>query len=141
MKVLIPILIDLLVVGWGEKQSANTNESNNTKAKPSKELTPEEQKALRESVIGAYEIKYNKDNIHKRVLLENGIVEHHFDGKKLEEQKWVIVNGQIHMILFPEFLDVYRINSDKSITRIADVKEGKRTDYPKERQLIWEKIK
>jgi len=36
MKTLIPILIGLLVVGCGEKQSGNTNESNNTPEKSAK---------------------------------------------------------------------------------------------------------
>ncbi|MDP7010827.1 MAG: hypothetical protein QF685_05565, partial [Verrucomicrobiota bacterium] len=56
MKVLIPILIGLLVVGCGKKQFTNTNEGNSTPIKTAKKksatpLTPEEQKALREKVI------------------------------------------------------------------------------------------
>ena len=56
MKVLIPIVIGLLVVGCGEKQFTNTNEGNSTPIKTAKKksatpLTPEEQKALREKVI------------------------------------------------------------------------------------------
>jgi len=43
MKVLITILIGLLVVGCGKKQSTNTNESApTTTEKPVKELTAEE---------------------------------------------------------------------------------------------------
>ena len=42
MKVLIPILIGLLVVGCGEKQSGNTNESNNTPEKSAKKKVEKE---------------------------------------------------------------------------------------------------
>ena len=36
MKVLIPIVIGLLVVGCGKKQSTNTNEGSNIPTKPAK---------------------------------------------------------------------------------------------------------
>jgi len=42
MKTLIPILIGLLVVGCGEKQSGNTNESNNTPEKSAKKKVEKE---------------------------------------------------------------------------------------------------
>ena len=100
MKTLIPILIGLLVVGCGKKQSTNTNESNNapvktakkkaeketpskgddknsTTTKPSKELT------LKEKVVGTYELELKKFcETHRYVLLDNSIVEYYLDGKK-----------------------------------------------------------
>ena len=42
MKALIPILIGLLVVGCGEKQSTNTNDGNNTPEKPAKKNVEKE---------------------------------------------------------------------------------------------------
>ena len=42
MKLLIPILIGLLVMGCGKKQSTNTNESNNTPVKPAKKKAEKE---------------------------------------------------------------------------------------------------
>ena len=42
MKVLISILIGLLVVGCGEKQSTNTNDGNNTPEKPAKKNVEKE---------------------------------------------------------------------------------------------------
>ena len=56
MKVLIPILIGLLVVGCGKKQSTNT--------KPVKELTIKD-------VVGSYEV----DKKGRTVFLDNGVVE------------------------------------------------------------------
>ena len=160
MKVLIPILIGLLVVGCGKKQSGNTNESNNTPensakknevkeipskgddksstaAKPVKELT------LREKVIGTYEIK--KDgNALRVVLLETGIFEKYSDGEKDDERedKWKVVNGEIHVTYNKEGVIVaHRINKDISITWIARIWDGKRKALPKEEQQTYKKIK
>ena len=62
MKVLISILIGLLVVGCGKgnqtaKESPKATPSNNSTAKPVKELT------LKEKVVGFYEGKSNQDTI------------------------------------------------------------------------------
>ena len=58
MKALIPILIGLLVVGCGKKQSTNT--------KPVKELTIKD-------VVGSYEV----DKKGRTVFLDNGVVENY----------------------------------------------------------------
>ena len=104
-------------------------------------LTPE-QKALRDSVVGEY-----KDvDTFRFVFLDNGIVEIYEPGDdgfnwKLGEPKWKIVNKRIHIINNSGIIMVYRINKDGSITLIADIEDGKRTDYPKEMQLTFIKIK
>ena len=143
MKVLIPIIIGLLVVGCGqsdterleaEKQHkeiqsrlANKIEleyeklkveleaenrklkvRNNVAAKPVK-LTAEEKK-----VIGEYELKEDRVTFNE-VFLENGIVESYVDGKKQSEQKWTIINGQIHTINEDGYIFVWRINKVKSL--------------------------
>ena len=68
MKVLIPILIGLLVVGCGKQEQTDTNEStpttntnkvNGTTANPVKVLTAEENK-----VVGTYEIKKGESLMH-----------------------------------------------------------------------------
>jgi len=61
-------------------------------------LTPEQkQKALRDSVVGEYEKKFADGDTRKLVLLDNGIYEYYFFGKKTGEAKWSIVNKEIHV--------------------------------------------
>ena len=105
-------------------------------------LTPEQkQKRLRDSVLGEYELKLEDGTTHKHVLLENGIVEWYNNGNKLVEYKWSIVDGEIHVEFSSEFIRVFRINPDKSITLIAGIRDGKRTDRPKEHHITLKKIK
>ncbi|MEE2813091.1 MAG: hypothetical protein VX945_01200, partial [Verrucomicrobiota bacterium] len=134
MKVLIPILIGLLVGGCGEskeEQSTETDENSNTPEKPVKELTAEEQKALRDSVVGEYEWKNKFGITIKTVYLDNGIREHYImpnAGKT--EDKWYISKGEIHVKTDSGVIDIYRINTDKSITMIAFIENGNRRDLP-----------
>ena len=141
----ITLMIGLLVVGCGKQEKADTNEStpttntnkvDGTTAKPIKGLTLEEEK-----VVGTYEGK-KYGLTYRVVLLEYGICEKYFNGKKLAAHgKWKIVEGQIH-IDGRGNIEVYRINSDKSITSIATInKDGKRIDFPKEGQMTLKKIK
>ena len=136
MRILALMVIGLMVVGCGKKQSTNTNEGSSTPAKPRK-LTAEEEK-----VVGTYEIK--KDGFTNKLFLqENGIVAHYLGG--LEQKggaKWSIANGEIHTIGKDGSFGVLRINKDRSITFIAEIeKDGKRTDIPKDEQLTLKKIK
>ena len=154
MKVLIPILIGLLVVGCGEVENGaykhrpkqtdtnestpttNTNKGNGTAAKPVKELT------LEEKVIGTYEFNPDGDT-HGGVFLENGVYEGYTNGKKDEEGKWEIENGEIYISLNKEdIIFVFRINADGSITPIVYIdKDGERKDLPKDAQRTLKKIK
>ena len=105
MKVLIPIIIGLLVVGCGKK------------------LTPEEQKALIDSVVGEYESKVGGN--FKYVFLDNGTWEWHIDDESnnpfnnQSEYKWSIVDGEIHTHQPDGGKTVARINEDGSITPIS----------------------
>ena len=146
MKVLIPILIGLLVVGCGKNR----------------EVTPE-------NVIGTYEItnlpgdhdhenpQANRKYTWRLVLLEDGIVEDYKNGEKEEnEGKWKIIDGEIN-VFFGEVVGamdgklvvvsngytiVFRINKDVSITAIANItKDGKREEVSKREQLTLKKIK
>ena len=97
---------------------------------------------LRLDVVGEYEHK-NDGFTHKYVFLDNGIYELYIDGKKDEEYKWTISNGEIQNGDTPHsgFIRVYRINKDQSITQIAYIGDGKREDLPKDKQITWKKIK
>ena len=79
----------------------------------------------------------------KFIFLENGIQDWHKNGKKLKEYKWSIVNGQIRVDYHPDAFWVFRINTDKSITLIANVNHEHKLhqDYPKNLQQTFKKIK
>ena len=93
-------------------------------------LTPEQkqQKALRDGVVGEYEYTYKNGDTIKWVLLGNGVSEHYVNGKKVLDGKWSIVNKEIHIIIDSRYIQVYRVNNNKSITWIAEIKDAKRND-------------
>lgn len=149
----ITLIIGLLVVGCGEVENGaykhrpkqadtnestpttNTNKVNGTTEKPVKELTAEEKK-----IIGTYEMGGEGFTI-RAVFLDNGIIESYKNGKKEEEEdKWKIVDGELH-IIHEGGIAVFRINKDGNITGIADIEDGKREDFPKENQHTIQKIK
>jgi len=144
MKVLIPIVIGLLMVGCGKKEEiTNNDDKTNTPEKPPKELTLEEKK-----VVGEYELKYENGHTSKWVFLENGIAEPYSNGKKNKsghhshECKWMIVDGELHIIYESGSRAVFRINPDGSITCIKHLGgNGERVDIQKDKQLPFKKIK
>lgn len=151
MKPLLALIVGLLAVGCGKEEQADTNEStpttntnkvDGTTAKPVKELTPEQkQKALRDSAVGTYEGKDVGDTI---VFLDNGVLEDYRDGEKRNEegqQKWEVVDGEIHANEVSGKIVVLSINKDGSITVIAKIRDGERADLPKEKQITFKKIK
>ena len=122
MKILIVLVVGLLAVGC---------------------LTPEQKQkeALRDSVVGEYEYKHRSGTISKGVFIEKDIVEFYLNDKKQEDAKWSIVKGGIHVKYPSGYIQVYRINKDKSITYIASISDGKRTDLSKEFLPTFKKIK
>jgi len=134
MKVLIPIVIGLLVVGCGKAKqpnaekptpATNTNKGNGAAAKPVKELA-------KEDVVGTYELK-GDGGTNRAVLLDNGIWENYENGKKTGEYKWKLVNGEIHFVDNDGDIIVLRINKDRSIIIIAKIdKDGERINYKKD---------
>ncbi len=116
----ITLIIGLLVVGCG-------------KAEP--ELTVEEK------VVGEYEHKDKDGNIHRYVFLENGIVGNWHYLQQYRFCVWTISNGELHVNCSHGFIMVERINTDKSVSVIASLKDGERTDYPEYLQHTWKKIK
>ena len=151
MKILIPIVIGLLVVGCGKGKEPPTktkvadnivtkpiNVAANNATKPAKELT------LREKVIGTYELELKKfGETHRYVLLNNSKVEYYLNGKKEEaEHKWSIVDKEVHIERENSAVSVFSINKDESITGIATIDEdGKRKEILKEHQYTRKKIK
>ena len=121
MRTLIILAVGLLAVGC--------------ETIPVKELTAKEKK-----VVGEYQSKYNGNTL-KYVFLENGIGEWFLDGKKEQEYKWAIVNGEIHAE--DDGIYVYSINDDSSITYIAiiRIRDGKRDDRIKFANITFKKIK
>ena len=122
MKLLIPIVIGLLVVGCGS----------------GRKLTAEEEK-----ILGTYELKDKDGEAHKIVFLENGIMEGYDNGKKQKEEfKWKIYDGEINVYMYDDIY-VFKINEDSSITLIAVIDaDGKRSeDAPKEEQWNYKKVK
>ncbi len=91
-------------------------------------------------VVGEYGFEDEDGDIFKAVYLDNGILELHLDGKKTKEYKWKIVKEEIY-INKGGYIGVLRINKDKSITLISYIEDKKRTDYSKEEQSTWKKIK
>ena len=91
-------------------------------------------------VVGTYEMEGEGFTI-RAVFLDNGIIESYKNGKKEEEEdKWKIVDGELH-IIHEGGIAVFRINKDGNITGIADIEDGKREDFPKENQHTIQKIK
>ena len=138
MKVLIPIVIGLLVVGCGKKQSTNTNESNNTPEKtakknveketPSTDTAAEPTKilSLREKLVGSYENNFD-GIVSKLVFLENGKVKTFFNGLKIDEETWNISGTEVH-IGEGNPIYVYKIESNDDLTFIATIAGEKRIE-------------
>ena len=113
MKTLIVLVLGLIAVGCGN--------------------------IAKKKVIGEYE--YVDAQTLKEVFLDNGVSETYRNGKKASESKWSIVDGEIHAKSDSGAINIWRKNTDKSITSIARIRDGKRTDFPKEEQNTLKKIK
>jgi len=141
VKQILLICAVVALVGCGKEDDAklaqpsdpgNTGIANNTPEKPVKVLTTEEKK-----VFGEFEYKNRDGYILRYVLLENGVLEIQGGRSTLNmavressSDKWKMANGEIHFVDgYNSFIDVFRINKDKSITYIANIVEEKRTDY------------
>ena len=120
MRTLIVLLVGLLTVGC--------------------ETLTSEDKALRDSVVGKYEYKYINGDTIKWVSLGNGVSEHYINGKKVLNGKWSTENTEIHIIIDSGYIQVYRVNKDKSITWIAEREDGKRKDTINKYQYTYKNI-
>ena len=88
------------------------------------------------SVAGTYERKEGGDTV-RLVLLDNGVLESYKNGnrngRKTDEVKWKIVDGELHLMYKDGTILAFRINKDGSLTPIAKIlKDGKRKEILKE---------
>ena len=173
MKPLLVLIAGLLAVGCGKggeitigEPPVNTDEGkhdygkqpaerptptdqNTTKAKPVKELTAEDKKALSEKVLGTYErIDSLGGFTVKQVFLENGKFESYVNGENsLMDGTWKIAGKEVYVERKVSPTNplgtgiVFNIEPDGDLTVIAEVKYGKREDFPKEGQATYKKIK
>ena len=144
MKILALMILGLMVVGCGKaNQTANekpkATPSNNSTAKPVKELT------LKEKVVGFYEGKSNQDTNRLRLVLwENGEVESYRNGKKRFIANWKInKNGELNVEVkekSEEVLFAFRINPDGSLTGTTATMNGKQKVLSRKDQITLAKI-
>ena len=86
------------------------------------------------SVAGTYEATIDGDT-GNLVLLANGKVKFH-DGKD-KEGTWELVEKEVRI---EKVTDILKIESNGNLTIIALVEGGKRTDFPKDKQITFKKI-
>ena len=144
MKALIVLVVGLLAVGCGsDKEKAAPKSQAKVDVIPKVEAKGEvKELTIEEKVVGEYEYKFIDGVTYKEVLLDNGIREWYYNGNKKAGAKWSIVKGEIHVKTNSGDIDVWRINKDKNITRIAWIgKDGEREDMRKEEQFTYKRIK
>ena len=78
------------------------------------------------SVAGTYEGQGAFGHNERIVIFENGIGEYYKNDEKGSKIKWKIAAWEIHAGVEDANSEVFRINKDGSITRIAELKDGKR---------------
>ena len=97
-------------------------------------------KSVEEEVVGTYEAK-DRGDTYGVVFLDNGVIETYNNGQRdSEELKWNIVSKEVNVKYTDNDVGVFRINPDRSLTAIAQVKEGKRKDISRKLQLTYIKI-
>jgi len=129
MKLLIPILIGLLVVGCG---------NNSPSSNPAKELT------IKDVVGSCYELKDNEEM--KMQFLGDGKLVHEQEHRVRQFfHKWKIEGNEIHTTRTGwdknAKIFVHIINPNGYLYNIAYIKDGRRTDYAKDNQPMWRKTK
>ena len=78
---------------------------------------------------------------YRMVFLDKGVWEYHMQ-VGVQNLKWSIVDNEVHIAWRSDNLVmVYKIYPDKSITHIADIRDGKRTDRAEGTQPTYKKIK
>jgi hypothetical protein len=144
MKTLIVLVLGLLAGGCGQSDIERLEEENRrmeAQLKNDKLKAELEVENKKKSVVGEYERKEEDGTTYKQVYLENGVSEYYFNGKIQGVHRWSIVNREMHVKNSSRVIRIYRINTDKSITMIADILGGERTDYSKVSQSTYKKTK
>ena len=158
MKVLIPILIGLLVVGCGKKESTSTSEKVSKTAsaiEPTWETPPPTEPYIAkrnlkpEDVIGIYEKQVEEGNIFRIVFLKEGSMEFYSKGEKLDEDsvlgssKWRIEGSEIRTSNKDGLVEaIYTIENNGDLTRsgLFGVLNG-RINYSKDELDTYNKVK
>ena len=130
MKTLIPILIGLLVVGCGKKQSTNTNENSNIPAKTVND-------SLEDKIIGTYKDLGIDDRL---ILRKGGIVEFLEGGKKDGEGTWAIKNGEIYVVHQEKENGYLKLDDEGNLTLVAIEEKSKRRELPTDEPLTLIKL-
>ena len=116
------------------------------------ELDQHTAEALREKVVGKYHRKDENGDVYGLVFLETSIREKYLNDKKSEidprlhagpsQNKWRIVDGEIHVRSSRRFTDIFKLNPDNSLTQIGYLRTtGSRTDSPQEKWATYKRIK
>jgi len=158
MKILVSILLGLLVVGCGKKESTSTSGKVSKTAsaiEPTWEtsLPTEPYIAKRnlksEDVIGIYEKQVEEGNIFRIVFLKEGSMEFHSKGEKLDEDsvlgssKWRIEGSEIRTSNKDGLVEsIYTIENNGDLTRsgLFGVLNG-RINYSKDELDTYNRIK
>jgi len=130
MKVLIPIVIGLLVVGCGKDKQ------------PSAAKEPVKEPTLAEKIVGAYEFD-NESSQQIVVFHDNGKMESYKNGKKEgKEFRWKIVGGEVHAEYKDGYGSMWRIEPNGSLMHLGPLAYGKRHYLPRipHYQPYWKKI-
>ena len=128
---------------WTEAQVKALYEFEKPKTQQASTATPTKNLTLEEKdIVGTYEGKID-GGTYRWVFLVSRITKYYQNGNNLKQYdcKWSIVDNEIHMIPNNGDLTFFGINPDNSITKIAYIRDGKRTDFIKELQWTYKKIK
>ena len=132
MRTLIVLVVGLLVAGCATVKDIGVQLGGG------KPTTP-----TIKSVAGTYEATIDGDT-GNLVLLANGKVKFHDgnDGKD-KEGTWELVEKEVRIeeVDIEEVTDILKIESNGNLTIIALVEGGKRTDFQKDKQITFKKIK
>ncbi len=115
MRTLMALWVCLLVVGCPEKSGKN--------------------------IVGTYDLKDSKSK-DRLALLGNGMSKLYANGKQLSDRKWEIVGKEVHVFRARDVhVLILNINSDGSLTKTGVIFFRERSDLPKDKHGIYEKIK
>jgi len=77
---------------------------------------------------------------YRMVFLDKGVWEYHMQVGDQKDLKWSIVDNEVHIVWNWQLVYVFKIYPDNSITHIADIRDGKRTDRAEGTQPTYKKI-
>jgi len=140
MKVLIPILIGLLVVGCGKKGQPKSSDQNNRNSEETlSPLSPLEQK-----ILGTYRIKgggFDNDPDLNLSFNKNRELIYYQNGSKVGTASWSVKSNEVQTISAPNKKGYFRIEPNGDLTLIAQEENGKRKVVPEIAQQPFKKLR